>query len=96
MSSLRRVRLRDAWWARAVTIGLVMLVLATGFCLLDPDCDTAHATRPDLCAGVLVATVITAALTGPEATGRAPSPVVAPPYAVALRVPSPPPRLLLS
>jgi hypothetical protein len=79
-----------------MVIVLILLVMGTAFCLLDPDCDMTHTARTGLCFGMLVAALVVVLLAGLEAAGWACGSVAAPAYAVAVPDPSPPPRLLSS
>lgn len=88
--------LREAPWLRGVALVVAVLALATGFCLFDRDHDAGtsdHAAPPDLCFSMLVAAVVVLSLVGLAPTGRATDVLFTPPYAVALHIPDPPPKL---
>lgn len=94
MVSLRVGGLRGAWWVRGVTIAVAMLALATGLCLFDQDEDgaTGHVTSPDLCLGMFAVSFAVMPLARLLAVGWTVNLRAATPYAVALRIPDPPPR----
>lgn len=97
MLTRRRDRASEAWWIRGMAIALALLTLATGFCLFDrDDHGTAdHAAPLDLCLAMLAASLAVIPFARLLAVGRALNPPVAAEYAVARRIPEPPPRPVL-
>lgn len=91
---MRVGQLRQAWWIQGATIAVVLLALATGFCLFDQEEDGAggHMTPPDLCLAMLAASLSVMPLARLLATGWTVSLPVAVPSTVALHIPDPPPR----
>ena len=94
MTSLRVLGLREAWWFPGAAAAVALLALATGLCLFDQDEDGApdHVMPPDLCLGLLAASLAVMLLTGLLPAGWA----VVLPFAALYEVPlyssDPPPR----
>jgi hypothetical protein len=95
MTSVQVNRLRERWWMRGGLIAMALLVVATGLCLFDQDEDGSGGgiVHPDLCLVMLLVTLAGVPLAGLLAAGPAVDLAWAGPYAIALRVPSPPPKL---
>ena len=79
---------------RGAVIAVALLALATGFCLFDQDEDgtAGHVTPPDLCLGMLAASLAIMPLVGLLAAGWAASLPFQAAYAAAICVPDPPPK----
>jgi hypothetical protein len=80
---------------RVGLFAMALLTLATGLCLFDQDEDGSGAgiVHPDLCLVMLLVALAVVALAGLLPAGSAVDFALPGPYAIALRVPSPPPKL---
>jgi hypothetical protein len=94
MSIIRGEEFRKIWWVRGLVLAAALLALATGFCLFDQDHDGApgHMTVPDLCLGMLAASLAVMPLVRLSVVGWAASLLVVVPRTVALHLPDPPPK----
>jgi len=97
MLAIRDDQLSKTWWIRGLMITVVLLTLATGFCLFDQDHDGSadHMMSPDLCLAMLAVSLAVMPLIRPLAVGWAVNPPVAGVHVVARHIPDPPPRLTL-
>ena len=94
MSPMGGEQLRKLWWVRSLVMATALLVLATSFCLFDQDHDgtAGHVARPDLCLGMLAASLAILVLVRPLAVGWTVSLLVAAPHTVTFHIPDPPPK----
>lgn len=81
---------------RGIVIAVALLTLATGLCLFDQhDIGPDGHVPPDLCLGMLAMSLVVMPLARLLVTGAAVIPPVDAMYAVARRIPVPPPRPVL-
>jgi hypothetical protein len=96
MVRIRGRRRIETWWGRGIVLGAVMLILGISLCLFDGDGDHHDdQVAPDLCLGMITASVVAAALAGPLVSGWVwPEPrwLV---HTVSSHLPDPPPKSTL-
>jgi hypothetical protein len=91
---IRRVRAHGSWMLSGVVVLIAVLAMAGLVCLLhDEGMNHQHVMAPDLCLGLLVASLTVVVLVRPLAPGWTIALPPAPAYATTLHLPDPPPKL---